>query len=132
MQFAYTADRAGAYVAPAFTVLAQSAVAEGGDLFLVLLAYLRRLYPEVYSPVVAMGRAPECRNFQIGEGEGLSGGTSIHSIIQLGAYAGRLNNFNLEGMNNHIPNLNTFYLDTLLVGPTPEPLEYIPSSGCLG
>ena len=59
MQFAYTADRAGAYVAPAFTVLAQSAVAEGGDLFPVLLAYLRRLYPEVYGPVVSMGKAPE-------------------------------------------------------------------------
>ena len=42
LQFAYTADRAGAYVAPASTVLDPSAVAEGGDFFAALLAHLRR------------------------------------------------------------------------------------------
>ena len=48
LQFAYTADRAGAYVAPASTVLVPSAVAEGEDLFGALLTHLRRRYPEVY------------------------------------------------------------------------------------
>ena len=48
LQFTYTADRAGAYVAPASTVLVPSAVAEGDDLFPALLAHLRRRYPEVY------------------------------------------------------------------------------------
>ena len=43
LQFAYTADRASAYVAPASMILAQSAVAEGGELFPALLAHLRRL-----------------------------------------------------------------------------------------
>ena len=61
LQFAYTADRAGAYVAPESTVLAQSTVAEVDELFLALLAHLRIIYPEVYGPVVATGRAPERR-----------------------------------------------------------------------
>ena len=34
-------------------------------------------------------------------------------------------------MNNPSPNLTTVYLDTPLVGPTPEPLEYVPSPVCL-
>ena len=33
LKFAYTADRSRAYVAPASTVLPQSAVVEGGELF---------------------------------------------------------------------------------------------------
>ena len=45
LQFAYTADRAGAYVAPASTVLNPSAVAEGGNLFQAILSNLSRLYP---------------------------------------------------------------------------------------
>ena len=48
LQFAYTADQSGDYVAPAYTVLVQSAVAEGGDLFPALLYHIRRRYPEVY------------------------------------------------------------------------------------
>ena len=47
LQFAYTADRAGAYVAPASMVLVPLAVVEGEDLFGALLAHLRRRYPEV-------------------------------------------------------------------------------------
>ena len=35
-------------------------------------------------------------------------------------------------MNNPSPNLITVYLDTPLVGPTPEPLEHVPSPGRLG
>ena len=61
----------------------------------------------------------------------MSGGTSIKSI-KVGAYAGRFNHLNLAGMNNPSPNLTTVYLDTPLVGPTLEPLEYVPSSGRLG
>ena len=53
----------------------------------------------------------------------MSGGTSVNSSFKLGAYAGRLANLNLAGINNPIPNLTTVYLDTPLVGPTPEPLE---------
>ena len=107
---------------PPSALLTQSAVVEGVELFLALLAHLRRLYPEVYGRAVATGRVPECREFQIEEGGGLSGRTSIYSIT-LGTYAGRFTNLNLAGMNNQIPNLTTVYLDTPLVGPTPDPLE---------
>ena len=123
LQFAYTADRAGAYVAPASTLPAQSVVAEGDELFPALLAHLRRIYPEVYSTAVVTGWGPEPRDFQIGEGGVLSDGISVHVSIKLGAYAGRFTNLNLAGMNNPRPNLTTVYLDTPLVGPTPEPLE---------
>ena len=61
LQFAYTTDRVGAYVAPASTLLAQSMVAEGGEIFPALLAHLRRLYPEVYGPAVSTGWAPDRR-----------------------------------------------------------------------
>ena len=133
MQFAYTVERAGDYVAHASTVIAQSAVAEGDELFPELQAHLRRRYPEVYGSAVGMCWAPERREIHIGEGERLSGGnSSVHSSIKLGAYAGRLANFNLAGMNNPIPNLTVIYLDTPLVGQTPDPLEYISLPGRLG
>ena len=74
----------------------------------------------------------ERREIQIGEGEGLTSGTSVHSTIKLGAYAGRFNNLSLAGMNNPSPNLTTAYLDTPIVGLPPKPLEYIPSPGRLG
>ena len=80
LKFEYTADYLGAYMAPASTLLAQSAVAEGGELFPELLAYPRRIYPEVYGPVVFLGRAPQRKEAHIGEGEVLSGKTSINSI----------------------------------------------------
>ena len=123
LQFAYTANQEGAYVTPVSTVLAQSAVAEGGELFPALLAHLRRRYPDVYDPTVDTSRAPEHRELQIGDGEGLrSGNSSVNSSIKLGAYTGRLANINLSGINNPSPNLTTVYLDTPLSGPTPEPL----------
>ena len=124
MQFAYTTDLAGAYVAPASTVLAQSAVAEGGELFLALLAHLRRRYPEVYGSVVATCWEPELREIQIGETGGLISGNSVHSSIKIGVDAGRFTNLCLARMNNSIPNLTIVCLDTPLVGPTPDPLEY--------
>ena len=62
-------------MAPVSMVLAQSVVAEGGDLFLALLVHLRRLYPEVYGPAVPTCQAPERGDFQIREVEVLSGGT---------------------------------------------------------
>ena len=119
-------------MAPFYTVISHSAGAEGGDLFPALLAHLRRLSTEVHGPVVATGQATESRDFHIGEGEGFSIGTSLHSSIKLGSYAGRLTNLNLAGMNNPSPNLTTVYLDTSLVGPAPDPLEYVPSPGHLG
>ena len=66
-------EQAGAYVAPASTVIAQSAVAEGGELFPELSEHLRRRYPEVYGSAVATGRAPDLRELQVGEGGGLRG-----------------------------------------------------------
>ena len=106
LQFAYTADRAGDYVAPASTVLAQSAVAEGGDLFPALLSHYRRQYSEVYGLGVDMAWAPERREIQIREGGGLSSSpSSINSSIKLGAYAGRLDNLNLAVNNNPSPSL---------------------------
>ena len=59
-------------------------------------------------------------------GEGIIGSLSVTSSLNVGSYAGRLDNLNLAGVNNPSPNLTTVYLDTPLVGPTPEPLEYIP------
>ena len=129
LQFTYTSDRAGAYVVPASTVLVQSALAEGGDLFPALLSHLRRQYPEVYSLGFDAARAHERRGLVLGEVEVLSGGTSVNSSIKLVAYAGRLANLNLAGNINPSPNLTTVYLDTPLVGPTLEPLEYVPSPG---
>ena len=78
-------------------------------------------------------RAPKRREIQIGEGEGLSGGnSSVHSSIKLCAYAGRLANLNLSGINSQSHNLTTVYLYTPLVGPKLDPLEYIPSPIRLG
>ena len=62
----------------------------------------------------------------------MNGNISVTSSLNLGAYKGRLDNLNLAGINNPRPNLTTMYLDTPLVGPTPEPLEYVLSSGRLG
>ena len=122
----------GAYVAPAFTVLTQSVVAEGGELFPDLLGHLRRHYPEVYGSAVATAWAPERRELHIGEGAVLSSGTSVHISIKLGAYAGRFINLSLAGMNNPSPNLTTVYLYNPLVGPALETLECVPSTGRLG
>ena len=88
-------------MAPTSRVLSQSAVAEWDELFMELLEHLRRLYPEVYVSVVGTYWAPERREIQIGEGRGFSGGnSSVHSSIKLVAYAGRLANLNLVGINN--------------------------------
>ena len=120
-------------MAPASTVLAQSVVAEGGELFPVLLAHLRRRYPEVNGSAVSTCWLPERGEIEIGEGEVLSGvNSSVHSRIKLGTYVGILPNLNLAGINNPGPDLTTFYLDTPLVGPTPDPLDYVPLSGRLG
>ena len=63
LQFAFTAERAGAYAVPESTFLIQSAVAERGKLFPEFLVHLRRLYTEVYVPMVSTGRAPGNRGF---------------------------------------------------------------------
>ena len=68
-------------MAPASTVLSQSVLGEEDDLFMALLAHLRRLYPKVYGTAVATGSAPECRDFQIEEGEGLSGGLAYIVVL---------------------------------------------------
>ena len=118
-------------MAPASTVLIPSAVAEGEDLFGVLLVHLRRRYPEVYGLGVDTAREPERRDTPTRAGEGITGTLSVTSSLNLGAYAGRLDNLNLAGINNPSPNLTTTYLDIPLVCPTPEPLEYVPSPGRL-
>ena len=119
-------------MAPSSTVLTQSAVAEGDELFSEILSNIRRLYPEVYGPAVSLGGAPKIREFPTGEGGGLSGGTSVTSFSKLGAYAGRFNNLILVRTNNLIPSLTNEYLDTSLVGLTPELLEYVHLPDCLG
>ena len=78
-----------------------------------------------------MGRAPERREFTLREGKGLSGRSRVNGS-KLGAYAGRFNYINLAGMNKLALNLTTVYLDTPLVGPTPNLLEYAPLPGHLG
>ena len=62
----------------------------------------------------------------------MSGGTSLNSSIKLGADIVRFTNLILAGMNKPIPNLTTVYLDTPLVGLTPDPLEYVPLPGRVG
>ena len=120
-------------MAPASTVLDQSAVPEGDELLLGLLAHLRRQYYEVYGSPEGTSRAHERRDIHIREGRGLShGNSSVLSGTKIGAYAGRLANINLSEINNPSPNLTTVYLDTPLVGPTPEPVKYVPSPGRLG
>ena len=120
-------------MAPASTVLSQSAIAEGDELFLEILQHPQRLYPEVYGYAVSLSRAPSVRNHHLGEdGEGLSGGDIIiNSFSKLGACAGSFNNIipSTARMNNPSPILTNAYLDTLPVGPAPYPLEYYPISG---
>ena len=110
-------------MAPASMVLVPLAVVEGEDLFGALLAHLRRRYPEVYGLGDTLDRAPERMDTPIRAGDGISGSLSVTSSLNLGAYAGRLYNLNLAGINNPSPNLTNVYLDTPLVGPTPELLE---------
>ena len=70
-------------------------------------------YLEVYGSAMDTCRTPERRKIQIREMEGLSAGNySVHSSIKLGAYAGRLANLNLAGINNPGTNLTTVYLYT--------------------
>ena len=95
LQFAYTADRVGAYVAPESTVLVQSAIAEGDELFPACQKHLQRLYPEVYIPVVrpaevSLGWAPAHRDLHLGEDVLVLDrvNLSINSFSELGAYAG--------------------------------------------
>ena len=78
-----------------------------------------------------LARAPERRETQIRAGEGISGSLSVTSSLNLGAYAGILDNLNLAGIKNPSPNLTNVYLYTPLVGPTPDPLLYVPSPGRL-
>ena len=49
IQFAYTADRTGAYVAPASTVLVPSAVSEGDPLFQATWRHLLHQFPGAYA-----------------------------------------------------------------------------------
>ena len=56
-------------MAPASTVLTQSTIAKGGELFPVILLYLHRLCPEVYGPAVSLGQAPAGMEFPLGEDE---------------------------------------------------------------
>ena len=101
-------------------------------MFPALLARLRRQYPEVYGLVVDTARAHERRELILVWGGGLSGSTSLNISLKLGAYAGRLASLHLTGNINPSPNLTTVYLDTPLVGHTPEPLKYVHLPGRLG
>ena len=127
LQFVYTADRVGAYVAPASTVLAQSVIAEGDKIFPGILSHLRRMYPEVYGPAVYLGWVPVRREFLIGEDVEVlsSGNLSINSFGKLGTYAGRFDNFStsIAILNKPSPILTNISLDTPQVGPKTEPLE---------
>ena len=91
LQFSFTSDRAGSYVAPASTVLSQSPIAEEGELFLTILQHLRRLYLEVYGPAVSLGRVHACRYFHLGEDGEVLSSRNLHIIrfSELGAYTGK-------------------------------------------
>ena len=55
-----------AFVAPTSMVLAQYAVAEGGEHFPEFLEHIKRLYPEVYGPAIFIGWVPERRELLLG------------------------------------------------------------------
>ena len=127
-QFVYTADRAGTYVAPESTALFQFMI-------LAFPKHLRRLYLEVYDPVVqpsevSLGQAPALRDVHLREdGVGLGGGTLNNSIFsELGVYACRFNNLRPITARTNKPSLNltNAYLDTPSVGSTPDPMDYPP------
>ena len=58
LQLSYTAYRMGDYAVSASTVLSQSAIEEGGELFPVILQRLHRLYTELYHLAVSLGCSP--------------------------------------------------------------------------
>ena len=76
LQFAYTADRTGAYVAPVSTVLVPSAVLKEDPLFLAIWRHVLHRFPGAYAPNPStigtlgpdysycspVGQAPECRD----------------------------------------------------------------------
>ena len=132
MKLAYTADQVGDYVVPVSTVLTQSMILDGDELFPAILSQLRRLYPEVYSLAIYLVWVTAHREFLLGEdGDGLSGGNlSDNRFSKLGAYAGRFDNIipSIARMNNPSPSLTNVYIDTPTVGPTLDPLEYAPPS----
>ena len=66
LQLSCTAVRVRAYVEPTYTVLVQSVVAEGDELFPALMAHLRRPYPEVYGLAVDTDQEPERRELLLG------------------------------------------------------------------
>ena len=50
LQFTYTAERIGDYVAPASTVIFQSVVSEGDILLSLAWRHLQKIYPGAYAP----------------------------------------------------------------------------------
>ena len=121
LQFTYTAERTGAYVAPSSTVFVQYMVVEGDGLFPTFLPHLQKLYTGAYAPstlgtrpdqsVAPASRAPECRESTRGEdgGEGL-GNLISSSFSELGTSdLGRIRNLGpiVARTNNLIPNLTT-------------------------
>ena len=91
LHFAYTTDRKGDYVAPAFMVLAWSTVSEGDPPFQALRNHLLRRYPVSYVPVPAtikldpssyfytIGWAPEYGDWDV-EKEGESRGGNLDNF----------------------------------------------------
>ena len=93
LQFAYTTDRTGSYVAPASVVLAQSPVTEGDPIFPAiwrhLLCYSGAYTPPTstigppgpeYSDFSPIGRVPERRDLDT-VGEGGIGDVLVHIYI---------------------------------------------------
>ena len=95
LQSVYNAYQSGDYVAPASTILAQSAIVEGDKTFPEIIQHLRRMYPEVYGTVVSLGWAPARSDLPLREtGAGLSSVNLVNNrFSKLGAYIGRFNNF---------------------------------------
>ena len=77
MQFSYTVDRMGYYVAPASTVLFQFAVVEEDE-----IAYApSTLGPGSDYSVAPIGQAPELREYHCGEERGGGLGNFINIIL---------------------------------------------------
>ena len=73
-------------------------------------------------------------SFRLERGGGLGGGTSVTIFSKLVAYARRFNTLSpsIESMNNPSSRLTNVYLNTHIVGPTPDPLDYVHLPGPLG
>ena len=126
LQFNYTEDWTRYYVAPASTVLVQSAVVDGDELFPDFYRHLQKIYPGAYAPstlvpwtdypVAPNVQASNSGEYQLGE----DGGERLCRLINIifsdlgTSDLGTIRNLrpSVSRMNNLSPNVTTDYFNT--------------------